>query len=95
MTPFWVAVAEWAKPVCDVVGIAAGVGLVWALRDGAGVPVAAVVLSALSVLTALAPVDVAVLSSAESAVAFVLVPSSALPVPLLVASACACCVAVA
>lgn len=73
--------------------------LVWVRRDGAGVvvsvPVAAAVPSALSVLVALMPVDVAVLSSAESAVAFVLVPSSALPVPLLVASACACCVAVA
>lgn len=57
--------------------------------------VAAVVASALSALTALVPVDVAVLPSAESAVAFVLVPSSALPVPLLVASACACCSAVA
>lgn len=81
--------------VCDVVEIAAGVGLAWARRDGAVVPVAAVVLPALSVLTALVPVDVAVLSSAVSAVAFALVPSSALPVPLLVASACACCVAVA
>lgn len=70
-------------------------GLVRARRDGAGVSVAAVVPSALSVLAALVPVDVAVLSSAESAVAFVLVPSSALPVPLLVASACACCSAVA
>lgn len=73
-------------------------GLAWARRDGAGVPVAAVpalVASALSVLTALVSVDVAVLSSAVSAVAFVLVPSSALPVPLLVAPACACCPAVA
>lgn len=78
-----------------MVEIAAGVGLVWARRDGAGVPVAAVVPSALSVLTALVPVDVAVLSSAVSAVVFVLVRSSALPVPLLVASACACCSAVA
>lgn len=43
----------------------------------------------------LVPVDVAVLSSAVSAVAFVLVPSSALPASLLVASACACCSAVA
>lgn len=61
-----------------------------------GVPVAAasaVLASAGSVW--LVAVNVAVLSSAESAVAFVLVPSSALPVPLLVASACACCVAVA
>lgn len=45
-----------------------------------GVPVAAVVPSALSVLAALAPVDVAVLSSTVSAVAFVLVPVSALSV---------------
>lgn len=74
--------------------IAAGVGLVWARRDGAGVPVATAVPSALSVLTALVPVDVAVLSSTVSAVAFALVPSSALPVPLLVASACVCCSAV-
>lgn len=77
-----------------MVEIAAGVGLVWARRDGAGVPVAAVVLSALSVLTALVPVDVAVLSSAVSAVAFVSVPSSALPA-LLAAPACACCSVVA
>ena len=77
--------------VCDVAEIAAGAGLVWARRDGAGAvvaaPVAAVVPSSLSVLTALAPVDVAVPSSAESAVAFV----SALPVSPFVASACACC----
>ena len=59
------------------------------------VPGVAVVPSVLSVLTALVPVDVAMLSSALSAVAFVLVPSSALPVLLLVASACACCSAVA
>lgn len=94
--------------VCDVAEIAAGAGLVWVRRDGAGVPVAAVVLPgvaasavlaavvppALSVLTVLVPVDVAVLSSTVSAVAFVLVPSSALPVPLLVALASACCPAV-
>lgn len=90
-----------------MVEIAAGVGLVWARRDGAGVPVAAVVpgvavvpvaaavLSALSVLAALVPVDVGVLSSTVSAAACVLVPSSALPVSLLVASACDCCSAVA
>lgn len=48
-----------------------------------------------SVLAALMPVDVAVPSSTVSAVAFVLVPSSALPVSLPVASACACCSAVA
>lgn len=77
--------------VCDVVEIAAGVGLVWARRDGVGVVVAAVVPSALSVLAALVPVDVAVLSSAVSAVAFALVPSSALPVSLFGASDCACC----
>ncbi|WP_417403377.1 hypothetical protein [Hominenteromicrobium sp.] len=58
------------------------------------VSVAVVVPAARSVLTALVPVDVAVLSSTVSAVAFVLVPSSALPVSLLVASACACCSAV-
>lgn len=82
-----------------MVEIAAGVPLAWARRDGAGAvvaaPVAAVVPSSLSVLTALAPVDVAVPSSAESAVAFVLVASLALLVSLLVASACACCSAVA
>lgn len=76
-------------------GIAAGVGLAWARRDGAGVPVAAAVPSALSVLAALVPMDVAVLSFTVSAAAFVLVPSSALPVPLLVASACGCCSAAA
>lgn len=59
------------------------------------VPVAAVVAAALSVLAALAPVDVAALSSTVSAGAFVLVPSSELPVSLLVAPACACCSAVA
>lgn len=75
-------------------GIAAGVGLAWARRDGVGVVVAAgvaLVASALSVLTALVPVDVAVLSSAVSAVAFV----SALPVSPFVASDCACCTAAA
>ena len=60
-----------------------------------GVPVAAVVPSTLSVLTALVPVDVAVLSPTVSAAAFVLVPFSALPVSPLVASACACRSAVA
>ena len=43
----------------------------------------------------LVSVDVTVLSSEEFAVAFVLVPSSALPASLLEASACACCLAVA
>lgn len=82
-----------------MVEMGSGVPLAWARRDGAGAvvaaPVAAVVPSSLSVLTALAPVDVAVPSSAESAVAFVSVPSSALAVSLLVASACACCTAAA
>ena len=79
--------------------VVSGVPVVWARRDGVGavvaVSVAAVVASALSVLAALVPVDVAVLSSTVFAVAFVLVPSSALPASLLVASACACCSAVA
>lgn len=85
--------------VCGVAEIASGVPLVWARRDGVGavvaVLVAAAVASALSALTALVPVDVVVLSSSVSAVVFVLVPSSALPVSMLVASACACCSAVA
>lgn len=81
--------------VCAVAEIAAGAGLAWVRRDGAGVPIAAVVASALSVLTALVPVDVTVLSSTVSAVALVLVPSPDLPLSLLVASACACCSAVA
>jgi len=85
--------------VCDVAEIAAGVGFVWVRRDGVGavvaVSVAAVVPSAVSVLAALVPVDVAVLSSAVSAAAFVLAPSSALPVSLPVSSDCACCSAVA
>ena len=43
--------------------MASGVPLVWARRDGVGVSVAAAVASVLSVLAALVPVDVAVLSS--------------------------------
>lgn len=66
--------------VCDVAEMASGVGLVWVRMDGVGVPVAAMVPSSLSVLTSLVPVDVAVPSSTVSAVAFALVPSSALPV---------------
>lgn len=78
-----------------MVEIAAGVGVAWARRDGAGVVVAAMVSSALSVLAALVPVGVALLSPAVSAVAFVLVASSVLPVLLLVSAACACCSAAA
>lgn len=75
-------------------------GVAWARRGGAGAVVAvsvaaAVVPSALSMVTVLVPVDVAGLSSTVSAVAFVLVPSSALAVSLFVASDCACCSAVA
>lgn len=91
--------------VCGVVEMAAGAGLAWVRRDGVGAMVAVSVAAgvpgvvgvplALSVLTALVPVDVAVLSPTVSAVAFALVPSSALPVSLLVASACVCCSAVA
>lgn len=77
----------------------AGVGVDSARRDGVGavvaVSVAVVVPAARSVLTALVPVDVAVLSSTVSAAAFVSVPSSALPVSLFVASACAFCSALA
>lgn len=84
--------------VCDVAEIASGVGVVWARRDGVGAVVAvlvtAAVPSALSVLTALVPVDVAVLPSTVSAVAFVLAPSSALVVSPFVSAACACCSAV-
>ena len=78
-----------------MVGMAAGVGVAWARRDGVGVSVSAVVASALSVLAALVPVDVVALSSTVSATAFALVPSSALPVSLLVTSDCVCCSAVA
>lgn len=78
-----------------MVEMALGVGMAWARRDGVGVVVAAAVPSALSMLTALVPVDVAVPSSTVPAAAFALVPSSALSASLLVASACACCSAVA
>lgn len=71
-----------------------GVGVAWARRDGAGVLVAAVVPSALSVLAALVSLDVSVLSSTASAVVFVLLPSSALPASLFGASDCAYCSAV-
>ena len=76
--------------------IASGAGVAAAVPGvAASAVLAAVVPSVLSVLTALAPVDVAMLSSTVFAVAFALVPSSALPASLLVASACACRSAVA
>lgn len=79
-----------------MVEIAAGVELVWARSDGVGVVVsAAAVLSALSVLAALVPVDVGVLSSTVSAAAFVSVPLSGLSVSLFVSADCTCCSAVA
>ena len=84
-----------------MVEIAAAVGLVWARRDGVGVVVAAVVLGVPAVSVVLAFAGVAWLASAGVAVlllvavsaagTFVLAPSSALPVSLTVASACACC----
>lgn len=83
----------WARRAGAVVPVAAvvlGVAVLLGVAT-AFVVLAAVVSSALSVLTALVPVDVAVPSSAVPAAAFVLVPSSALSVPLLVSAACACC----
>ena len=56
--------------------------------------VPAVVASALSVLAALVSLDVTAPFPTVSAIAFVLVPPSALSVSLLVASDCACCSAV-
>ena len=79
----------WGGDCGGRVGCGGGVGGGGVCGVSGGVP------PALSVLTALVPVDVAVLSSTVSAVAFVLVPFSALLVSLLVASACACCSAVA
>lgn len=90
--------------VCDVAEVASGLGLDWVRRDGAGAVVAvAVGVPGVEVSVALAsagsvwlvPVDVAVPSFTVSAAAFVSVPPSALPVSLLVVSACACCSAVA
>ena len=72
-----------------MVGIAAGVGVVWARRDGAGVAVAAVVPPSVSVWTALVSADSAVLFSTASAVAIVLAPSSALLAPPFGVSVCA------
>lgn len=81
--------------VCDAAEIASGVPLVWARRDGVGVPVAAVVAVGFAVLAAVVPVDVAVPFSTVSAVAFVSVPYSALPVSPFMASVCACCSVIA
>lgn len=94
-----------------MVEIAAGVGLVWARRDGVGVVVAAVVpgvavllgvaaapavlASAGSVWVVPAGVAVLLLVAVFAAGAFVLTPSSTLPASLAVASACACWFAVA
>lgn len=83
----------WAR--MDGVGVVVAVSVAAAVPGAVGVPGVAAGPLALSVLTALVPVDVAVLSSTVSAVVFALAPSSALPVSLLVASACACCSAVA
>ena len=85
-----------------MVEIASGVPLVWARRDGAGVVPVSVGAPGVEVSVALAsagsvwlvPVDIAGLSSTVSAVALVLVPSSALPASPFEESACACCSAV-
>lgn len=85
-----------------MVEIAAGAGAAWVRRDGVGVVPVAAGVPGVEVSVALAsagsawlvPVDAEVLFSTGSAVAFVLLPSSALPVLLLVASACDCCSAV-
>ena len=69
-------------------------GVVMAVSVAAVVSGVAGMPSALSVLAVMVPVPVAVLSSTVSAIALALVPSSALPVSLLVASDCACCSAV-
>lgn len=84
-----------------MVEVAWGVGVVRVRRDGVGVVVAAVVLGVATVSVVLAFAGVAWLVSAGVAVlllvavsaagTFVLAPSSALPVSLLVASTCACC----
>lgn len=86
----------WVRRDGAVVVVAAVVlpGVAAVLPGVAAVPVAVGVPSALSVLAALVSVDVTVPFSTVSAVAFVLVQSSALPVSLLVASDCACCSAV-
>ena len=73
--------------------------MVAAVSPGVAVALVAAVLlvasaPALSVLAALASVDVAALSLTAPTVWFVLVPPSAVPVSLFVASTCTCCSAV-
>ena len=78
-----------------------GVGVAWALRDGAGVSVASAVPGMVAASAVLASVGlgwvvfagVVLLLSTEvfAAGAFVLASSSASPVSLVVASACTCC----
>lgn len=81
--------------VCDVVEIASGVPLVWARRDGAGVPVAGVAVSVSLVASTGASLlpCVSDMGSLES-VTFELVVSSTLSVSLDAVSVCACCAAV-
>lgn len=71
-----------------MVGIAA---VLFGAAASAVVPEVAAVPSALSVLAALVSVDVAVLSSTVSAVAFVVAPSLAMLVLLFEVPACARC----
>lgn len=82
--------------VCDVVEIAAGVGVAWARRDGWGLGVAGVGVSVALVAStgvSLLPC-VSDVGSLES-VAFELVVSSILSVSLVAVSVCGCCSAVA
>ena len=91
--------------VCDVVEVAAGVGVVWARRDGVVALVAAVVSGVVaapavlafaeSVWVVLAGVVLLLLVAVFAAGAFVLGPSTASSVSLAVATACVCCSAVA
>ena len=86
--------AAWARRDGAGAVVSVAVGMPVAAAVPGVVVVSALVASALSVLTALVSVDVEVLFSTVSAVAFVLVPSSVLPVSPFVASACSCCSAV-
>ena len=88
------SVAAVVLGVAGLPGVAAApavlvfVGSGWVVFSGVAAPV-------LSVLAAPVSVDVAVLSPAVAAVAFVSVPSSALPVLVFAMPACACCPAAA